>query len=84
MDADVVEKLNKAKIRGTKAGAAIGSVLVGTWTVAAAAMLMSFGAWGWVVWPAAVVFWLSRTSRAVAAAKKQIAEIELERDFAPF
>jgi hypothetical protein len=59
---------------GSWAGFAVGFVLVGAWTIAAALMLISFGAWGWVIWPAAAVFFLNRTFKSLGTVLKQIAK----------
>lgn len=45
--------------------AVVGIVVWGAVAVAAAIMLVGFGAWGWVVWPLAFYFWAQHVGRAV-------------------
>lgn len=57
----------------------VGSIVWGVWAVAAAVMLVSFGAWGWVVWPMALYWWthhVGRVGKTYAAAKKAPAKWE--------
>lgn len=66
----------KAVRLGSWIGAVLVAVLVGAWTVAAAIMCVSFGLWGWVVWPAAAMFFLGRMIKTYAQGKKQIGEVD--------
>lgn len=45
--------------------AAIGIVVWGGFALAAAAMLVSFGAWAWVVYPFALYWWAGHVGRAI-------------------
>lgn len=76
-------KLAKSKLteaqavrRGSKIGLIMGGVLTLAWLVALGVMLVSFGAWGWVVWPAIGVTWARWMTSGAAQAKKQIAEVD--------
>lgn len=69
-------KSTKATVAGSWVGFGIGFVLVGAWTIAAALMLVSFGAWGWVVWPAAAVFFLNRMFKSLGVVLKNVAEVK--------
>ena len=68
------------KTRSSLVGLIIGFVGIVAWTVAAALMALSFGLWGWVVWPAAVMFILNRTMKGLAAHLQTVADTKLESD----
>jgi hypothetical protein len=51
----------------------IGSGLAIAWFVLAGIMLVSFGAWGWVVWPAVVVLSLRRIAFGRKLYKSKVA-----------
>lgn len=43
----------------------LGAVVWGAVAVAAAIMLVGFGAWGWVVWPLAFYWWTNHVARSL-------------------
>lgn len=53
----------------------VGSVLHVTWLVAAGAMLVSFGAWGLVIWPFVLGMALRKATRSVKMYKAKLAEL---------
>lgn len=67
---------------GSRIGVISVVLLVGAWSIAAGIMLVSFGLWGWVVWPAVVTFWLGRIAKATTQAAKQIKEAKEKNAFA--
>jgi hypothetical protein len=60
------EPLDEKKIhKRVLIAAAIGCVIWGGFALAAAAMLVSFGAWAWVVYPFALYWWAGHVARAL-------------------
>lgn len=61
-------------------GGVIGAVIWGAVAVAAAIMLVSFGAWGWVVWPIAFYAWSHHVGLAVKAYQNVVAPKKWEQN----
>lgn len=55
-----VQALKLVKVSGI-----LGSIVWGVVAVAAAIMLVGFGAWPWVVWPLAFYWWVQHVGRVV-------------------
>lgn len=60
------EKIRKSALRG----GIVGAVVWGGFTIAAAIMLVSMGAWAWVVWPFALYWYTQHIARVVESYKK--------------
>ena len=58
--------------RAALVGAVTGSAVWGAVAVAAAIMLVSFGAWPLVVWPLAFYLWTGHVGRTVTAYKSMV------------